>query len=163
MSLGTLIYELWNAHAHFLPHVGHRWLLNVHMQCTVFHSLCTWTVIPEHNNLTFLSVTDTCTCTRTNVRIIVRMQTGLGCLALMHSYVGTGYQTAFLPHLCTYILHFASLYLSGEPFYQVINPRRACAARVTVLALCVCVSVWYRSSSYSVCFNLQPTASTAFI
>ena len=68
MSLGTLIYELWNAHAHFLPRVGHRWLvLNVHMQCTVFHSLCTCTVIPKHNNLTFLSVTDTCTCTRTNV------------------------------------------------------------------------------------------------
>ena len=67
MSLGTLIYELWNAHAHFLPRVGHRWLLDVHMQCTVFHSLCTCTVIPKHNNLTFLSVTDTCTCTRTNV------------------------------------------------------------------------------------------------
>ena len=29
----------------------------------------------------------------------------------------------------------------------VINPRRACAARVTVLALCVCVFVCYRSSS----------------
>ena len=41
---------------------------------------------------------------------------------------------------------------------QCQNPRRACAARVTVLALCVCVSVCYRSSSYSVRFNLQPTA-----
>ena len=41
----------------------------------------------------------------------------------------------------------------------MINPRRACAARVT---LCVCVSVCYRSSSYSVRFSLQPTASTAF-
>ena len=38
-----------------------------------------------------------------------------------------------------------------------LNPRRACAARV---ALCVCVS---GSSSYSVRFSLQPTASTAFI
>ena len=36
-----------------------------------------------------------------------------------------------------------------------------CAARVTVLALCVCVSVCYPSSSYSVRFSLQPTASTA--
>ena len=42
---------------------------------------------------------------------------------------------------------------------HLINPRRACAARVTVLALCVClcvcVSVCYRSSSYSVRFSLQ--------
>ena len=48
-------------------------------------------------------------------------------------------------------------------------PRRACAARVTVLALCVCVclsvcvSVCYRSSSYSVRFNLQRTASAALL
>ena len=34
-------------------------------------------------------------------------------------------------------------------------PQRACAARVTVLALCVCLSVCYRSSSYSVRFSLQ--------
>ena len=54
---------------------------------------------------------------------------------------------------------------------DAINPRRACAARVTVLALCVClsvclcvcVSVCYRSSSYSVRFNLQPTASAALL
>ena len=38
------------------------------------------------------------------------------------------------------------------------NPRRACAARVT---LCVCLFVCYRSSSYSFRFSLQPTASTA--
>ena len=43
---------------------------------------------------------------------------------------------------------------------SLINPRRACAARV---ALCVCLSVCYRSSSYSVRFSLQPTASTAFL
>ena len=39
----------------------------------------------------------------------------------------------------------------------VVNyyPRRACAARVTVLAVCLCLSVCYCSSSYSVRFSLQ--------
>ena len=44
---------------------------------------------------------------------------------------------------------------------SLINLWRACAARVTVLALCECLSVCYRSSSYSVCFRLQPMASAA--
>ena len=48
----------------------------------------------------------------------------------------------------------------------VINPRRACAARVMYfLSVClsVCLFVCYRSSSYSVRFNLQPTASAALL
>ena len=52
--------------------------------------------------------------------------------------------------------------LGTTPAEAVINPRRTCAARVTVLALCVCLSVCHRTSSYSVRFSLQPTASTAF-
>ena len=51
-------------------------------------------------------------------------------------------------------------------YNSVINPRRACAARVTLcvsVCLSVCVFVCYRSSSYSVRFSLQPTASTALI
>ena len=36
----------------------------------------------------------------------------------------------------------------------LINPRRACAARVTVLALCVCLSV---------CLSVTALAATAFV
>ena len=38
--------------------------------------------------------------------------------------------TARAPRVCTLV-----------PFIIVINPRRACAARVTVLGLCVCLSI----------------------
>ena len=44
---------------------------------------------------------------------------------------------------------------SSDGVVNAFNPRRACAARVTVLALCVCLSVCYRSSSYSVRFSLH--------
>jgi len=42
--------------------------------------------------------------------------------------------------------------LSGAGLYMVVNPRRACAARVTVLGLCVCVSV----STYSRSTGTKP-------
>ena len=38
--------------------------------------------------------------------------------------------------------------------HYIFNPRRACAARVTVLALCVCVSV---------CQSVTALAATAFV
>ena len=44
---------------------------------------------------------------------------------------------------------------------QVINPRRACA-RVTVLGLCVCLSIWHHESSHYAQLSIQlkvPTAS----
>ena len=41
----------------------------------------------------------------------------------------------------------------GGP-HPLINPRRACAARVTVLALCVCLSV---------CLSVTALAATAFV
>ena len=31
------------------------------------------------------------------------------------------------------------------PYTHIINPRRACAARVTVVGLCVCLSVFFLS------------------
>ena len=37
----------------------------------------------------------------------------------------------------------------------VINPRRACAARVTVLSLSVCVCVCYLANSYAVNAQVQ--------
>ena len=53
----------------------------------------------------------------------------------------------------------------ATPASSIINPRCACAARVTVLALCVslsvCVSICYRSSSCIVGFRGQQTASAA--
>ena len=58
---------------------------------------------------------------------------------------------------------------SNLSWQYIFNPRRACAARVTVLALCVCVClsvcvfVCYRSSSYSIRFNLQRTASAVLL
>ena len=41
--------------------------------------------------------------------------------------------------------YYAILYL--QAFEVVINPRRACAARVTVVVPCVCVCVFPRPSS----------------
>ena len=38
-------------------------------------------------------------------------------------------------------LWYNSLLITGFLRQLVVNPRRACAARVTVLGLCVCVSV----------------------
>jgi len=37
-----------------------------------------------------------------------------------------------------------------------VNPRRACAARVTVLGLCVCVSVCVSVSTYSRLTGIKP-------
>ena len=42
--------------------------------------------------------------------------------------------------------------LASNKLYNIINPRRACAARVTVLGLCVCVCV-----CPSVCLHLFST------
>ena len=43
--------------------------------------------------------------------------------------------------------------------FGIINPRRACA-RVTVVVLCVCLSVCYRSSGYSIRLYLNQTTPT---
>ena len=43
----------------------------------------------------------------------------------------------------------AMIWIQGEP-QQVINPRHACAAKVTVVVLCVCVCV---SVCLSVCYH----------
>ena len=49
-----------------------------------------------------------------------------------------GHATATAPRVCTLV--------PNGPF---INPRRACAARVTVLGLCVCLSVCLLVYDYS--------------
>ena len=46
-------------------------------------------------------------------------------------------------------MHSVHHTLSASHLRQLINPRRACAARVTVIVLCVCVSV-----CVSVCLRL---------
>ena len=45
-----------------------------------------------------------------------------------------------------YALH---VYVYNDGTTEVINPRRACAARVTVLGLCVCLSVCLSVDDYS--------------
>ena len=54
-------------------------------------------------------------------------------------------------HHCTIYVYKASrsCLLAIPIFHIIINPRRACAARVTVLGLCVCVSV-----CLSVCYHV---------
>ena len=44
---------------------------------------------------------------------------------------------------------------SSEIYISVINPRRACAARVTVVILCVCLSVqdYSRTTRYEVAYE----------
>ena len=39
--------------------------------------------------------------------------------------------------------------ISPMKVHDIINPRRACAARVTVLGLCVCLCVCYSTSHFS--------------
>ena len=53
-------------------------------------------------------------------------------------------------------------YIIMGDIYSIINPRRACAARVTVLALCVCLSVRL-SVCLSVCLSVTALAATAFV
>ena len=70
--------------------------------------------------------------------------------------------TGYLPKLCSNSssYHYPPRSKLNRCIGQEVSdyPRRACAA---YLSVCVCVSVCYRSSSYSVRFNLQPTASAA--
>ena len=47
---------------------------------------------------------------------------------------------------CVHLQHLPVLY--NRPF-PIINPRRACAARVTVVGLCVCLSVCLSVDDYS--------------
>ena len=55
-----------------------------------------------------------------------------------------------LAHILAYFLamslSYSLVYVSTEPVNNLINPQRACTARVTVLGLCVCLcvclSVW---------------------
>ena len=48
-------------------------------------------------------------------------------------------------------LSYNSLYAAT----YIINPRRACATRVTVLGLCVCVCVCYSTSHFSLLVRLH--------
>ena len=54
---------------------------------------------------------------------------------------------------------FPVFFFSPAQGYLIINPRRACA-RVTVVALCVYLSVCYRSSCFSVRLKMEPTILT---
>ena len=44
---------------------------------------------------------------------------------------------------------YVSRHSYSKPMLLFINPRRACAARVTVLGLCVCLSVCLSVGTYS--------------
>ena len=47
------------------------------------------------------------------------------------------------------IVHFVVFSYSKSVHHSLINPRRACAARVTVVVLCVCLSVRLFVTHYS--------------
>ena len=54
-------------------------------------------------------------------------------------------------------MEFSSVSFDDSLIALLVNPRRACAARVTVLSLCACVSecVCYLSNSYAVNVQVQ--------
>ena len=59
-------------------------------------------------------------------------------LLKLHCYAFTHHTPMAIHALCTRTIFAACMLLY---FYTLINPRRACAARVTVVGLCVCLSV----------------------
>ena len=60
----------------------------------------------------------------------------LSIAATLQSNCAKGLHCSALIHLCMYCIHTA----------DIINPRRACAERVTVVVSCVCMSVRTRYS-----------------
>ena len=59
----------------------------------------------------------------------------------VHIYVGETIPLHYVDHTSS---SWYSLGNAGEFVQSIINPRRACVARVTVVVLCVCVSVCLR-------------------
>ena len=60
-------------------------------------------------------------------------------------------------------LEYTTLNLDSCNLSNVDNPRRACAARVSVVVWCVCVSVFYHSSGDITCFYTKTKVCTALV
>ena len=67
----------------------------------------------------------------------------------------------FDAHRAPRVPHFSAFILfSSNHIPSIFYPRRACAARVTVVVSCVCVCI--RSSCFNVCLYLRSTTPTGF-